>query len=62
MGAKPAVREMVVYCRVSSAGRKGDLVSRVAAMEACCLVGAIPVDQWVPEIGAGMNFKRGPQP
>ncbi len=58
MGAAPEKRETVVYCRVSSAGQKDDLASQVAAMEMYCRAAAIPVDQWVQEVGGGMNFKR----
>lgn len=58
MGGAPARRDVVVYCRVSSAGQKDDLASQVAAMQTYCLGGAIAVDQWITEIGGGMNFKR----
>ena len=44
MGGVPEKRDMVVYCRVSSAGQKDDLASQVAAMEAYCLTGSIAVD------------------
>jgi putative resolvase len=58
MGGGPEKKNTVVYCRVSSAGQKDDLASQVAAMEAYCLAGAIPVDTWIQEIGGGMDFKR----
>ncbi|MDA8383555.1 MAG: IS607 family transposase [Betaproteobacteria bacterium] len=58
MGAAPEKRDTVVYCRVSSAGQKDDLASQVSAMEMYCRSAAIPVDQWVQEVGGGMNFKR----
>jgi putative resolvase len=58
MGGAPARRDVVVYCRVSSAGQKDDLASQVAAMQTYCLGGGIAVDQWITEIGGGMNFKR----
>jgi putative resolvase len=58
LGGAPDKKSIVVYCRVSSAGQKDDLASQIAAMEAYCLAGAIPVDEWVQEIGGGMNFKR----
>ncbi len=48
----------VVYCRVSSAGQKDDLDNQVKAMERFCLQAGIAVDDWVKEIGGGMNFKR----
>ena len=58
MGGAPDKKDIVVYCRVSSAGQKDDLAAQVAAMQTYCLAGAIPVDQWIEEIGGGMNFKR----
>ncbi len=63
LGGAPDKRLTVVYCRVSSAGQKDDLASQVAAMEAYCLAGAIAVDEWIKdewikEVGGGMNFKR----
>ncbi|WP_234942730.1 hypothetical protein [Cupriavidus necator] len=32
--------------------------SQVAAMEEYCRAGAIAVDEWIQEVGGGMNFKR----
>ena len=55
---KKDIKDIVVYCRVSSSGQKDDLASQFAAMESYCLAGAIPVDVWIQEIGGGMNFKR----
>ena len=52
------MRKTVVYCRVSSAGQKDDLKSQVEAMEKYCLGAGVAVDEWVQEIGGGMNFKR----
>lgn len=57
-GIKEENRKTIVYCRVSSAGQKGDLKSQIAAMEKFCLSSGIAVDEWVQEIGGGMNFKR----
>ncbi|MEA3643118.1 MAG: IS607 family transposase [Lamprobacter sp.] len=58
MGGAPKTRDVVVYCRVSSAGQKDDLASQVSAMETYCLGAGIAVDEWIQEIGGGMNFKR----
>ena len=58
LGRRPERRKTVVYCRVSSAGQKDDLQSQVAAMEQYCLASGIAVDEWIQEIGGGMNFKR----
>jgi predicted site-specific integrase-resolvase len=58
LGGAPDKRLTVVYCRVSSAGQKDDLHSQIAAMEDYCRAGAIAVDEWIKEVGGGMNFKR----
>ncbi|MBK1656225.1 IS607 family transposase [Allochromatium vinosum] len=57
-GVAPEKRAVVVYCRVSRAGQKDDLASQVRAMETYCLGAGIAVDEWIEEIGGGMNFKR----
>lgn len=58
LGGFPATKKTVVYCRVSGAGQKDDLASQVEAMEIYCRAAGIPVDEWIQEIGGGMNFKR----
>ncbi len=58
LGGTPATRVTVVYCRVSGAGQKDDLASQVEAMEIYCRASGIAVDDWIKEIGGGMNFKR----
>jgi predicted site-specific integrase-resolvase len=58
LGIAPDKKEIVVYCRVSSAGQKDDLASQVRAMEEYCRGAGIAVDVWMQEIGGGMNFKR----
>ena len=57
-GFEPEKKLTVVYCRVSSAGQRNDLKSQVAAMQTFCLGAGIAVDEWIEEIGGGMNFKR----
>lgn len=58
LGKADEKRMTVVYCRVSSHGQKDDLQSQIAAMEQYCLGAGIAVDEWMREIGGGMNFKR----
>ena len=58
LGGAPDKRLTVVYCRVSRHGQKDDLQSQVAAMEQYCLGAGIAVDEWIKEVGGGMNFKR----
>ncbi|MGP3972376.1 IS607 family transposase [Streptomyces sp. 6N223] len=57
-GFEESARKTVVYCRVSSPGQKDDLASQVTAMEEFCRGRGLPVDDWVREIGGGMNLKR----
>jgi putative resolvase len=57
LGIKTNDRKVIVYCRVSSHNQKEDLKFQIQAMEQFCLSSAISVDEWVPEIGGGMNFK-----
>ncbi len=58
LGVAPTIKKVVVYCRVSSSNQKADLSSQVQAMETFCLNGGIAVDEWIEEIGSGLNFKR----
>ena len=51
-------KKTIVYCRVSSRGQLPDLKSQVEAMRQFCLGAGIAVDEWISEIGGGMNFKR----
>src|SRR3979411_563513 len=46
------------YCRVSSPGQKGDLASQVTATERFCLARDLRVDEWLTEIGGGMDLTR----
>ncbi|MDB9541069.1 IS607 family transposase, partial [Anabaenopsis arnoldii] len=59
-GLKPieSKRKVIVYCRVSSSGQKPELKNQIAAMETFCLNRGLSVDDWVSEIGGGLNFKR----
>lgn len=52
-------RDTIVYCRVSSSEQKDDLAAQVAALEMFCLGAGIAVDEWVREIGGGMDLQRG---
>lgn len=51
-------RKTLVYCRVSSASQQVDLASQVTAMEQFCLARGLAVDEWVKEVGGGMNLTR----
>jgi predicted site-specific integrase-resolvase len=51
-------RRTVVYCRVSSQAQKPDLANQKSILEQYCQRQGIEVDEWMMEIGGGMNFKR----
>src|SRR5215469_12129861 len=51
-------RRTIAYCRVSSQAQKPDLVHQKSILEQYCQQHAIEVDEWITEIGGGMNFKR----
>jgi putative resolvase len=54
----PAGRQTVAYCRVSSQAQKPDLENQRSILEQYCQRQGIQVDEWIMEIGGGMNFKR----
>ncbi|WP_405689015.1 IS607 family transposase [Streptomyces sp. NBC_00057] len=57
-GFDESARQTIVYCRVSSPGQKDDLASQVQAMEEFCRGRGLAVDQWIREVGGGMNLQR----
>ena len=54
----PSVRRTVAYCRVSSQTQKPDLANQKRILEQYCQQQHVEVDEWIMEIGGGMNFKR----
>lgn len=50
--------KVIVYCRVSSRGQNPELKHQITAMEEFCRGRGLAVDEWVSEIGGGLNFKR----
>ena len=54
----PSVRRTVAYCRVSSQAQKPDVANQKRILEQYCQQQHIEVDEWIMEIGGGMNFKR----
>lgn len=51
-------RRTVAYCRVSSQAQKPDLLKQQAALRDYCKQQGIGVDEWINEIGGGLNFER----
>lgn len=58
IGQKAKEQKIMVYCRVSSAGQKGDLESQKKAVEQFCIAAGKPVGLWLQDIGSGLNYQR----
>lgn len=56
--ARPSQRQVIVYCRVSSAKQKAELDNQQKALERFCLARGLCVNEYIVEIGGGLNFKR----
>jgi len=48
----------IVYTRVSGVAQKPDLTNQMKALEAYCQQQSITVDEWLSDIGSGLNYKR----
>jgi predicted site-specific integrase-resolvase len=51
-------RRTVVYMRVSSNAQKPDLAKQRTALESFCAARGLAIDEWIEEIGGGLNLKR----
>lgn len=50
--------KIVVYGRVSSPAQKPDLKNQISALEVFCAANGFAVDEWLTEVGSGLNYKR----
>src|ERR1700690_1711310 len=57
-GQKTKKRQLITYCRVSSASQKKDLISQKNAVESFCLAAGKIIDERMEDIGSGLNYKR----
>jgi predicted site-specific integrase-resolvase len=48
----------IVYARVSGITQKPDLTNQINALEDYCKQQGIRVDEWMQDIGSGLNYKR----
>ena len=48
----------IVYARVSGVAQKPDLANQLAALKAYCTASHMGVDEWIQDIGSGLNYKR----
>ncbi len=51
-------RQTVAYCRVSSQAQQPDLFHQRAVLAQWCNQQQINVDEWIMEVGGGLNFER----
>ena len=51
-------RRIIAYCRVSSAAQKPDLENQRRILVEFCEANSCQVDEWISEVGGGLNFKR----
>jgi predicted site-specific integrase-resolvase len=51
-------RRTIVYMRVASKAQKPDLANQRTALESFCAARGLAVDEWIEEIGPGLNLKR----
>ncbi|GHO85064.1 hypothetical protein KSZ_30700 [Dictyobacter formicarum] len=58
-GLKAAAKgQTIVYARVSGVTQKPDLANQLKALETYCQDHQIAVDEWMQDIGSGLNYKR----
>jgi predicted site-specific integrase-resolvase len=50
--------KVIVYARVSNAGQKPDLAHQVAALHVYCAEHGYQPDEWIEEIGSGLDYQR----
>lgn len=48
----------IAYARVSGVTQKPDLANQMTALKAYCASHEIAVDEWMSDIGSGLNYKR----
>jgi putative resolvase len=48
----------IAYSRVSGVAQRPDLVKQVKALEVYCNQHTIKVDEWMQDIGSGLNYQR----
>jgi len=48
----------IAYARVSGVAQKPDLANQIKALEAYSQQHSLKVDEWMSDIGSGLNYKR----
>lgn len=58
-GLKAADRGLtLVYARVSSVAQRPDLRNQIEALKTYCETHHFSVDEWIQDVGSGLNYKR----
>jgi putative resolvase len=56
---KPEIQKRcVAYCRVSSPRQRPDLAIQRHTLEQFCSARGLAIDEWIEEVGGGLNFNR----
>jgi len=50
--------QTIVYARVSGGAQKPDLLNQIEALKAYCMMHNSQVDEWLQDVGSGLNYKR----
>jgi putative resolvase len=58
IGCKAKQKKLIIYCRVSSAGQKKDLIFQRKSVEFFCLAAGKTIDETLEDVGSGLNYKR----
>lgn len=51
-------KRCVAYCRVSGPAQKPDLANQRQTLEQFCSARGLAIDEWIEEVGGGLNFNR----
>jgi predicted site-specific integrase-resolvase len=60
LGIEPDIekRKVICYTRVSGGDQKDDLKNQQKALEQYAIANGIAIDDWLSDIGSGLNYKR----
>lgn len=50
--------QIIVYARVSGAAQKPDLLHQMETLKTYCTAHNLVVDEWLQDVGSGLNYKR----
>ena len=53
-----SIRKVITYYRVSTNSQKKEIKNQRTAIESFSINSGIPIDEYLSDIGSGINFKR----